>query len=145
MRTKSIIPSNLSAFIAGGKNETYRRITNSTYAVKTMDDENNEVFGIQLHKTVIYAEINNKIVLSNGGWNTVTTLDRLGAILQSRNIDSHIILNRGEWLYGKGVNLYDFGNGLVIDRKGNVLFENRPYVFPVPTVSELTERNSRWK
>lgn len=144
MRTKSVIPSDLSAFIADGKNETYRKIANNTYAVKTMDDENNVVFGIQLHKTVIYAEINNKIVLSNGGWNTVITLDRLDAILRSRNIDSHIISNRGEWLYGKGVNLYDFGNGIIIDSKGDVLFEDRPYVFPVTTVSELTERNSGW-
>ena len=143
-----MIPSpNILEYISKGRNSTYRKVANNTYAVITEDIEGRSICGIQYHKTVIYAELSNgTIQLQNGGWRTVTTKSRLNEILLDMSV-SHRILGR-EWEYGKynSTNNVEFQNGLVIDKFGNITYDELIYIFPNQDVSKLTGKGwSEWQ
>lgn len=96
----------LIKFISEGKNESYRKIKNNTYAVKTRDISGNEVVGIQLHRTIIFAALaNGDYQFNNGGWNTMTTNSRLTDALNAIGIEGFVtsrkkiptVFLRGEW------------------------------------------------
>lgn len=136
----------LQEYISKGKNPTYRKLANNTYAVITKDIEDRPICGIQFHKTVIYAELpDGNIQLQNGGWSTITTKKRINEILYGRNIKAGIF--GGEWLYGRydSTNNVEFQNGLIIDRLGNPTYDDLVYIYPNKLVSDLTNKDySEW-
>ena len=65
------------AYLAGGRDPDRRKLGHNTYVVR-VDSSRGPCIGIQFHKTVIvsyYAD--GCIRLTTGGWDTVTTKDRL--------------------------------------------------------------------
>ena len=106
----------LTEFLNKGRNENYRRIANNTYVEKE-----STIISIRLHETnIITYYPDGKIKLNSGGWQTVTTKQRLNdftsfAIYQKKSIWYFCINNKYE-----KENIYYFKDGMEIDKTGNV-------------------------
>lgn len=75
------------------KRKNYRyKIQNNTWIVKITDG-----YAIQLHDTLIYRELDSgEIMISTGGWYTITTRDRLRTYCK---LDIHSF--KGQWVIGE--------------------------------------------
>lgn len=104
-----------------GRCSQSKKIANNTYLKR--DGEN---IVIRLHETnIITFQPDEKIVVSSGGWRTVTTKDRLNKYLPA---GLGIAQERGIWYWhrtGDGLRI-PFTDGDSIDSKGNVIFQATP-------------------
>lgn len=133
-------------YIQGGKNPTYRKIGNNTWAVKAQTIGGDEVYGIQLHRTVIFAWLDdNTIQINDGGWPTVTTRDRINKALRAAEIPASVSSHRKvpqimlknavygpkyELLQPAGeIEVVDYDGSLVIDKDANILDIPVSYIF----------------
>jgi hypothetical protein len=102
--------------LAGGRNPNTRKVANNTYVERRGED-----FAVRLHNTdVVTFKADCRIVLDSGGWQTVTTKDRINASL---NHDWALRSEKGVWrverrghggyqtvaLFKDGVTLYPDG------------------------------------
>lgn len=67
---------------------------------------------IRLHRTDIIRHAGNTVILNSGGWQTVTTKDRMNSYLPGLNLWNQ----RGKWIIG-GQNgaLYEYHDGIILD------------------------------
>jgi len=106
----------LTEFLNKGRNENYRKIANNTYAEKEKN-----LISIRLHETKIITYYSDgKIKLNSGGWQTVTTKQRLNdftsfAIYQKKSIWYFCINNKYE-----KENIYYFKDNMEIDKAGKI-------------------------
>jgi hypothetical protein len=92
--------------VRGKTNRTKRKIGNNTYASIMPDGS----VGITLHNTIvvrIYEDGTYK--LSNGGWLTSTTKDRINQYSPFR-----VVQRNYEWFVHKGEQVFPFFSGMVI-------------------------------
>jgi hypothetical protein len=98
----------LKIFIESGSNDRHRHLSHATYVVKTEDSFGQEVYGIQYHKTVIFAiREDGTYWFNNGGYFTATTKKRINdCLIKSGNYDQ-IIQRSFKWHIGSAH--IDFG------------------------------------
>lgn len=91
-----------------GKRDS-KKLGNNTYLVRRGDD-----FAVKLHNTdVVTIHADNTYTLNTGGWQTVTTKDRINGYSPAR-----IYQNKGLWYMRGGSVYYD---GIRIDAAGEVI------------------------
>lgn len=115
MRTNATTYQELDALLG---NRESRKVGNNTYAERLGDG----VIGIRLHQTHVVILSATRVVLNTGGWNTVTTKDRINTYLPQL---WSLVQERGQWFLrlhvctnGEGrVRLVNeiFHDGIVID------------------------------
>lgn len=93
----------LRAIIQGNlPNKKKRKIANHTY-LRIENEGNMDVFvALRLHQTDVVVFRGATIELNTGGWNTVTTRDRMNMGLRLAGVDGHVYTHRGDIYYGKG-------------------------------------------
>ena len=95
------------------KNRNSKKLANNTYLLK--DGEN---FVIRLHETnIVTITPKNHYILNNGGWQTVTTKDRM-----NRYLPCNIYQEKGLW-YLSGSLYY---NNMELNRNGNPVKPRKP-------------------
>ncbi len=72
---------------------------------------------IRLHRTDIITYTSTGIILNSGGWQTVTTKDRMNRFLPT----PHLWSQRGKWVISNQGDLYEFFDGIIIDITGRPL------------------------
>lgn len=82
------------AHLDGGKNPSYRRIKNNTFVVKTTELNGFEYYGIQLHRTVVFAHLPGHVYINDGGWATPTTRDRINSALSAVGLPAQLHQNK---------------------------------------------------
>lgn len=85
-----------------GRNLMSRKVGNNTYKERHREstDASSEYIAIRLHETdVLRVYRDGRIVLSSGGWRTVTTKDRINAWLPR---PWHLVQNKGTWYLHHG-------------------------------------------
>lgn len=96
-------------FIAKGRDKISRKCDNNTYARR---DNNN--IAIKLHNTdIVTIDKKDEFTLNSGGWQTVTTKERL-----NKYTPAGISQKAGIWYLSDGSLFYD---GVTIDKLGRVL------------------------
>ena len=95
------------------KNRNSKKLANNTYLLK--DGEN---FVIRLHETnIVTITPKNHYILNNGGWQTVTTKDRM-----NRYLPCNIYQEKGLW-YLSGSLYY---NNMELNRNGKAITPKNP-------------------
>lgn len=97
----------VGVFVKGQKSFESKRIANNTLEIIYPDGRR----AIRLHDTDILSFKDNKIVLNSGGWQTMTTKNRLNKYLPS-NIS--VISKKSVWYVQRDDNIIPFADGLTI-------------------------------
>ena len=109
------------------KNRSSKKLANNTYLLK--DGVN---FVIRLHETnIVTITPKNHYILNNGGWQTMTTKDRL-----NKYLPCNIYQEKGLW-YLSGSLYY---NGMELNSKGNPVKPKNPNKY-VKMMGSLPEGN----
>lgn len=92
--------------VRGKRNATRRKVGNNTYAEILHDGS----VGIMLHSTyVVKIHEDNTYTLNSGGWQTLTTKDRI-----NQYCPYHVFQKNYEWFVKKGYKTFPFISGMVI-------------------------------
>jgi hypothetical protein len=98
--------------IQGGRDKITRKIESNTYLIKKQN-----YIALKLHGTeVIMFYPDDSFSLSSGGWETVTTKDRINNYCPL----GHIYQERNQWYYVLRNNIYKFESGMKISADGVV-------------------------
>lgn len=102
MNSKAVL-SDIQDNISAGRNENYRKISNNTWYVKTIDAFDQLVYGIQYHRTVICGiREDGSYFINNGGWFSATTKKRINEFLRRVGSDANIYQRSYQW-YCNGI------------------------------------------
>lgn len=107
------------AYLAKGRDKLQRKVDNNTYVVAR---EN--AIAIRLHGTdVVTITPDNHYILNSGGWQTVTTKDRINKYAHPIYLSQekgvwHIAKRGQEW---KDRTWIPFADGMEVDAEGNIL------------------------
>ena len=131
----------LKNFIEAGRNDSSRKIAHATYVVKSIDAFGETVYGIQYHRTVIFAVYEDgRYIINNGGYFTATTKKRINDALRSCGSGEQIVQRNKKWIaFG---DQYDTTFMFLFDVNGDCLATNpvNCYVMPVDSV---IDKNSK--
>lgn len=109
----------LKSFIEQGRSDSYRHLSHATYVVKTHDAFENEIYGIQYHKTVIFGiHEDGTYFFNNGGYFTATTKKRINDCLVKVGSFGQIVQKSFKWYMGSvqfnfGYMLFDMNNEMI--------------------------------
>ncbi|NDC23379.1 MAG: hypothetical protein EBZ49_04540 [Proteobacteria bacterium] len=94
------------SMVRGKRNANRRKVGNNTYAEILSDGS----VGITLHRTcVVRIHEDGTYTLSNGGWQTSTTKDRIN------QYSPYTVFQKNfEWFVSKGEQVFPFYSGMVI-------------------------------
>ena len=102
------------------QNKGYKKIAHNTYV--RLDPINAERVQVKYHKTIIATIEPNAIRVNSGGWNTVTTAQRIDAVLRE-NTGNQFRCVRRNWLI-QLIDKYDNDRMRPIDIDGEALVMN---------------------
>jgi hypothetical protein len=96
-----------------GRNSERRKVDNNTYLERRQEGK----IAIRLHSTdIIIFHPSGDIELNTGGWQTVTTKDRLNEFLPGWRVWS----NKGVWYVGINGNTFPYADGMILHEDGTV-------------------------
>lgn len=131
----------LKSFVEAGRGNFSRKIAHATYVVKSMDAFGEAVFGIQYHRTVIFAVYEDgRYIVNNGGYFTATTKKRINDALRRCGNGEQIVQRNKKWIaFG---DQHDTVFMFLFDVNGDCLATNpvNCYVMPVDSV---IDKNSK--
>lgn len=89
----------LELFVNAGRYPNERKVAHATYAVKTVDAFGETVYGIQYHRTVVFAvRENGEYMINNGGYFTATTKKRINDALLKCGSGKQIVQRNKKWI-----------------------------------------------
>jgi len=96
------------------ENTRKRKLANNTYLVVRSDGG----YGIRLHDTEVIIHYPNNIILNSGGWQTVTTKQRMNEFSTAR-----VWSEKGVWMISWHGEEYAYADGINLDNDGSVCGE----------------------
>jgi len=104
-----------AAALLGDKTQV--KLYNNTWLKEVdVDDKQRPIYGVILHRTcVVQIRPDGTYKLNSGGWETVTTKDKINTYSPAR-----IWTNRGQWFIEDGRRFFD---GIVVNQQGEVLID----------------------
>ena len=109
----------IKLFIEGGRNDNSRHLSHATYAVKTTDAFDQEIYGVQYHNTVIFGiREDGTYFFNNGDYFTVTTKKRINDCLIKVGNYHQIVQRNHKWIINGdqldfGFMLFDVDNNMI--------------------------------
>lgn len=131
----------LKNFIDAGRDETNRKIAHGTYAVKSVDAFGETVYGVQYHRTVIFAVYEDgRYIVNNGGYFTATTKKRINDALRNCGVYGQIYQRNKKWFFNG--EQYDTSFMFLFDVNHYCLADNpvNCYVMPVDSVIDKNDK-----
>lgn len=130
----------LQLFIESGRSSYERKIAHATYAVKTIDAFGEDVYGVQYHRTVIFAvRESGEYMINNGGYFTATTKKRINdALLKCGNVDQIYQRNK-KWIFNG--DQYDSAFMFLFDANHFLLATNPINCYAMPVESVIGKNN----
>lgn len=90
----------LKSFIAGGRSKTERKVANNTVVslfTEIIDDEHSvEIIELRLHGNLIAVFAPSYVKITDAGWQSVTTKERLNHVLLDNRL-GYLLQNNGQW------------------------------------------------
>lgn len=130
----------LKSFIEGGRNDNSRHLSHATYAVKTVDAFDEEIYGIQYHNTVIFGiREDGKYFFNNGDYFTVTTKKRINDCLIKVGNYQQIVQRNHKWIING--NQLDFG--FMLFDVDNIMIHSSTIDCWAMSVKEVVVKNTK--
>ncbi len=101
-----------------------KKIGNNTYLRRRSDDS----IGLQYHETDVVTFTPSGLVLTSGGWRTLTTKERINWALES--VGYHVFQDKGAWFIGplsnpRSKHAVRFHDGIRVSYRGTIRAKGR--------------------